>query len=227
MSDTEPRPVSAGLSDLRRRLAEMKGGTYDPSVWSWDGPHDDEEIKAHLMEMRKEAAIARWAQLIPPRFQGAKLGEFSPKMVDQITGWQEISGEGKNLVIFGPVGVGKSRAACAAVRKACAAGPILFRPSGEMLNDLRPGGAPGAFDALASVPMLIVDDLGVEKVTDWTTEQIDLLINRRWLDEKPTVITTNLEPADLSAHVGERAYSRLVGEGAVVLRLTGADRRRS
>ena len=64
------------------------------------------------------------------------------------------------------------------------------------------------------------------KRTEWTAERLYALINRRWLEVRPTVCTTNLDPDQLREAVGERVFSRLVGNGAVVLRLTGHDRRR-
>ena len=50
-------------------------------------------------------------------------------------------------------------------------------------------------------------------------------MNRRWLEDLPTIATTNLTPVELREHAGERVYSRLCGETAVVIALTGEDRR--
>ena len=41
--------------------------------------------------------------------------------------------------------------------------------------------------------LLIIDDFGAEKITDWVLEKVFLLIDTRYKTEKPLIITTNLE----------------------------------
>jgi DNA replication protein DnaC len=73
--------------------------------------------------------------------------------------------------------------------------------------------------------VLILDDLGVDAPNDWWVSKLYNLVNRRWLSDLPTIVTTNLEPKALREAIGERTLSRL-GERAVTIRLTGGDRRR-
>lgn len=231
MSTTEPRPVSDDLAAMRarsaRRIAEIASRPPgkkepEPELADWE----IEQIKT-FQRYREEAAAARWEKIVPPRFHESQLSDFAESVVAQIQDWKAVAGDGANLVIFGAVGVGKSRIACAAIRKANENGMAIgFFPAGELLDEMRPGGSGECVSKVGALDVLVIDDLGVEKVTDWTSERMDLLINRRWLNQKPTIVTTNLEPEALAAHLGERAYSRLVGDGSVVLKLTGADRRR-
>ena len=78
---------------------------------------------------------------------------------------------------------------------------------------------PGAFDRAKSCVLLILDDLGTEKSTEWAVDKLDTLINHRWLEEKCTVFTTNLQPSQLQP----RQRSR-IKEGVVVT-LEGIDYR--
>lgn len=104
---------------------------------------------------------------------------------------------------------------------------VRFLPVVELLDLLRPGGPEGALYDLADLELLVLDDLGSERPTDWTAERLYALVNRRWLEERPTICTSNLGPADLERAVGARVYSRLVGNGSVGVTLSGPDRRRN
>lgn len=167
-----------------------------------------------------------WQDAIPSRFQWARLDDFDGAAHDTIAGWASDP-RGRNLILTGPVGTGKSHAAVAACRPAFFdhSREVRFCPVVELLDQLRPGGPEGVWDDLVGVDRLIIDDLGSEKVSDWTSERVFALINRRWLEELPTIVTTNLDPPQFAAVIGAPVYSRLTG-GAVAVQLSGEDRRR-
>ncbi len=180
--------------------------------------------------------VARWAWTTPRKFRDADLSDFGDENADMLERLSEWSCDprGRNLLIGGPVGVGKSRAAVAACRPHRS---VEFWPVVELLDALRPGGPPDALDRVMQVDVLILDDLGAERPTDWTAERLYALVNRRWLEELPTVGTTNLpltrksagpgyEGPTLDEVLGDRMFSRLIG-GAVLVRLSGPDRRRT
>jgi DNA replication protein DnaC len=78
---------------------------------------------------------------------------------------------------------------------------------------------------LASYPGLVVlDDLGREKVTDWTGEVVYTLVNGRYEAMLPTVVTTNLTRSDLADSAYWPAISRLAEDGALVA-IEAEDRR--
>jgi DNA replication protein DnaC len=77
----------------------------------------------------------------------------------------------------------------------------------------------GQFDLCKEVELLILDDVGAEKQTEWAADKLDQLINYRWLNDKLTVFTTNL----VFSQLPNRTASRLK-EGVTVL-LQGADYR--
>ena len=182
------------------------------------------------IERFRAAALARkgqelWERVIPPRFRSADTEQLEPMIAQAIGAWVGQWAD-SNLVIVGPVGVGKTWAACAAVRGLISSGvSVEFWPLVELFEALRPNGDETVHDRIASVDVLILDDLGAERPTDWSNERLYSILNRRWLDQRPTVATTNLQSKELAETLGERAYSRLVG-GACSIRLTGDDRRR-
>lgn len=194
-------------------------------LWRQPGPGDEEFDRRRNDE---------WERIAPRRFRGASLNDLPTEVLDNLNAWKAD----KNVIITGPVGAGKTHLAFALARHRFMADHRLhpvFAPVVELLDNLRPGGRdyqpteyhePRSWsDYYASVDLLILDDLGGEKPTDWTAERLYMLINRRWLDDKPSIITTNLGPDQLREQIGERTYDRL-RDGALGVRLSGESHRR-
>jgi DNA replication protein DnaC len=74
--------------------------------------------------------------------------------------------------------------------------------------------------------LLFLDDLGSEKMTEWVEETLYLILNHRYNEVLPTIITSNLTIEQLADRVGDRIASRVVGMCDVV-KLEGPDRRLS
>lgn len=72
--------------------------------------------------------------------------------------------------------------------------------------------------------LLFLDDVGSEKITEWVAETFYLILNKRYNDILPTVITSNLPIAQLADRIGDRTVSRIV-EMCDVVELVGTDRR--
>lgn len=84
-------------------------------------------------------------------------------------------------------------------------------------------------DAMAKAEVLVLDDLGAERsrgADDWATSQLDVLLDARFNNLRPTWYTTNLGPKDFLARYGPRIYSRLCGENPLVEVPPGPDLRR-
>ncbi len=75
------------------------------------------------------------------------------------------------------------------------------------------------------MPLLILDDLGAAKTSEFVEEQTYRLINRRYNAMLPTLITTNLRIRDLKAYLGDRVTSRLA-EMTTRVEFEPVDRRR-
>lgn len=72
--------------------------------------------------------------------------------------------------------------------------------------------------------LVVLDDLGREKVSDWTGEVIYSLVNGRYEHQLPTVVTSNLTPAELGRSPYWPAVSRLAEDGELV-KIDAPDRR--
>lgn len=74
-----------------------------------------------------------------------------------------------------------------------------------------------------ALDVLVVDDLGAEKTSEYAHAVIYSILNNRYEDMKPTIITTNLSSKDITGSYGGRILSR-IASGSVIT-LDGNDRR--
>lgn len=222
----DPVPVPELLDEARRRLesaAEKVDLKALPPVA--DGL-DHDELARLRHEGRQEARELAWGAEVPSRFRHARLSDFRGLSGQALATWAEGPTMG-NLVLLGATGAGKSHAAVAACRPAFERGlDVMFTGVVAALDLLKPGGRDRHMEELSMVDRLILDDIGAERPTEWSTERLYVLVNDRWQEERPMVVTSNLEPDMLEEHLGRRTFSRLVGNDAVVVQLTGEDRRR-
>lgn len=79
-------------------------------------------------------------------------------------------------------------------------------------------------DDLKRYKYLVIDDLGVEKSTDWVIETLYIIINDRYEENLGTIITSNKDLHEISISLGDRVASRLA-ELCIILELTGRDKR--
>ncbi len=139
---------------------------------------------------------------------------------------------GPSLLICGAVGRGTTYQAWGAVRALAVTGlRINWRviTAADLYASLRP--RPGvdteaAFQHYATTRLLVVDDLGAAKSTEFTEEVNYRLVNHRYEDELPTLFTSNVPPKELGEVLGGRVASRLVEMTTRVV-LKGEDRRRA
>jgi DNA replication protein DnaC len=187
-------------------------------------------------EQRRANREAAWRRLVPPvygdptlaRFasgDGGRYPEAPADVLADLTAWAE--NPTTNLVILGPVGTGKTFAAWAALRRSYGRRRDVFGIGAvDLLDALRPGGDPTVAERTRSAEILLVDDLGAHRGTEWTDERLYALIHHRWEQAKPIVLTANVADGDeLLDLLGERAYSRVTG-AAVAVALYGPDRRK-
>ena len=69
---------------------------------------------------------------------------------------------------------------------------------------------------LKKCDLLILDDIGVEKTSEWTIERLYSLINYRINEEKATIITSNLDLNELAEKLDKRIASRIKGVSTLV-----------
>jgi DNA replication protein DnaC len=131
----------------------------------------------------------------------------------------------KGLLFYGDAGVGKTHLAVALMKAAIAqkGARAVFYEVRELLklvrDTYRNSAEASELDVLTPVleaELLVLDDLGAEKKSEWVDETVGLVINTRYSERRVTILTTNLrdevdntDPASFAYHVGLRTRSRL------------------
>jgi DNA replication protein DnaC len=111
---------------------------------------------------------------------------------------------GRGLWFDGPVGTGKTSLAILAAKAAKDAGrSYAVFPVPRLLAEIKrtfdrdaSDSYMGFFRRLCTVDLLVLDDLGAQKQTDWVLEQLYSIVNERWQDRRSIVVTTNVPDPD-------------------------------
>ncbi|NEA75421.1 ATP-binding protein [Streptomyces sp. So13.3] len=209
MRDRDPQPVGQNTFDRLLRILAARG--IDPAA-------------APAEEPAPYSALDALSAGMPPRYRGAEADhsqvlawarDVARQAIAPSTGARRQVATGPSLLMAGVVGAGKTHQAYGAVRHLVEAGiGVRWRATtaADLYADLRPRAGVDSERELAAVsrcPLLIIDDLGAAKASDWTEEITYRLINRRYNHLLPTLITTNLRIGDLRAYLGDRVTSRL------------------
>lgn len=188
---------------------------------------------------------------IPEEFDGlgfddyGKLFEITPNNEKAIKAARYIveNDDSKGALFFGNTGTGKSMLAAMIVNEKINLGKsAMFASIPDLLNDIRcsfdKGNTADILRAVIEVPLLVLDDFGTEKMTEWVGEQLFILINSRMSAKRQTIFTANytttvlydrLATVDRSGRViddmqGRRIMSRIFGM-CYVVKLDGKDYR--
>ena len=141
-----------------------------------------------------------------------------------------VADEIKGLFLHGEKGTGKTKlAAIIANERAGAGKPVLFASVPDLMADIRvsfaSGGTSERVQTVKETPFLVLDDLGAEKMTEWVGEQLFCIVNHRYNEQLPTVVTSNYSPTQIIRHMatvdtrgnviddmqGQRIMSRIYG----------------
>lgn len=166
----------------------------------------------------------------PERFLTALPGDLPPKIAE----WTRNGDRRDGLYVFGGVGTGKTHALYALAKLLRANGvEARVRNIPDWLDYLRSKfddkrAERGIEDELRGDCVLLLDDLGSEKQTEWTTEIMYRLVNGRYEQARPTIFSSNLSLSEVSKRYGDRITSRIVqmvGGSKGIIKTDGEDRR--
>ena len=235
MSDPKPLASEAVMQRMQQML-EARGLGHITAGPIDDAPTPDEPgHPEYHRRQRATIAVNRWKTATPYRYQDAVASH------DAVTAWADRAiADPKTagiLFLTGPFGTGKTHQAYGALRRIAEAGPDRFEliavTAPDMYALMRPGGSERGAEyevkRLMRIPLLLIDDLGTEKISEFTEEATYRILNERYNECRPLIITSNLPVADpngtdLHDQLGARITSRLA-QTTTVVPLGGNDRR--
>jgi DNA replication protein DnaC len=135
-----------------------------------------------------------------------------------IPGILQQSTYSKGMALLGSYGIGKTMLAAIVANKFLEHQvPVIFVPTPELIGDLRVAQfsedkqeLENKIHALSTVPVIVFDDLGKEKITDWVQAQYFRIIDARYRNKLATIITSNYSFEEISEKLGEAVSSRLL-----------------
>ena len=165
---------------------------------------------------------------IPPRYQHCtiqgydaanhELSKWAAKMEAQIIIDDYLSLEGRGLLLAGPVGVGKTHLAVAILRELITRYQArgLFYQFGALLRQIQDSYNPVSQNSELAVlapvfeaEVLVLDELGASKPTDWVRDTMMQIINNRYNEKRLTIFTTNYSDSRKNEKEGEILEERI------------------
>ena len=177
-----------------------------------------EEAKARMNAIsRLKSAGIQETLLQNWRFETAQETETTRWAKNYVEHWKQVREENLGLLLWGGVGTGKTFVAACIANALLEQGiPVLMTNFSKILNQtgsLYSEERVRFFSSFHRYPLLILDDLGMERCTEYAKEQVYYVIDERYKANLPLIVTSNLtigefrHPANL---MDARIYSRIL-----------------
>ena len=187
------------------------------------------EVRESEMKTRWERSAA-WNKECPKAYRDSDWKRLPCRhLINEVQSWQY----GKQGIVFaGSPGVGKTRLAYVLLKRLHAEGKSVkaLTATDFALGVQEHGGnhtLPAWLKDLCAVPVLLLDDLGKEKLTESQVAQLFHVLDKRMAGELPVLITTNYKGQHFIERFGEygEPLYRRVKEACIIVPVTGAEER--
>ncbi len=192
---------------------------------------DMEELERRRLHFRVvQHAVAK----IPKRFAEKTFADFvvsSPAQkiahdacIDYVDDFSKHRREGRCMLLMGKVGTGKTHLAIAAVNhliNECMV-KAIYRTVGTLIGEIRAtfNDRSGESEAhilreVIGADLLVLDEVGATKQSEFELATLFSIINGRYEQCRPTIIVSNLSPAELNDAIGARCVDRIRENGCI------------
>lgn len=190
-----------------------------------------EEFERRTKEYRKtgfpESDMQNWT------FENDDMANerITKAMRNYVDNFAELKKHGKGLLLYGSIGKGKTYAACEVANALIDKGyPVLVTNFARLTNTIQGKfeGKQEYIDSLNQFQLLVIDDLGTERKSEYMQEIVYNIIDSRYRAGLPFIITTNMtiEEIKTPTDIGNaRIYDRII-ERCFPIEVNGKNRRR-
>ena len=188
-------------------------------VYTWDVTIHHDGIIANLA---KEAQRLQERSNLGTRFLDRTFANFDkkrdPEAFNACVAYANrddlFSNKKNSLMLMGKPGTGKTHLAAAIANDFVSKTiPTLFGTLIDHLESIKEefehGGINDYLQRMKTVPVLVIDDLGQEKPSEWQMQTLYQLVNYRYEHLLPIIITTNLTADEMANYLGHSLFSRL------------------
>ncbi|WP_017521977.1 ATP-binding protein [Pseudomonas nitroreducens] len=220
-----------------RKGSDVPGGCPDCSAEA--RAEKDREEQAEMWRKQERAMMEKRLAgvLIPARFQGRSFDTYVASNAGQkkalkvcreyAENFEANAQEGRCLLLLGKPGTGKTHLANAiAGHVVCNSRSVTaaYRTVSTILQLIKSSfdknseyNEMDALEALCSPSLLIIDEVGATKPTEFELATLFNVIDGRYQELLPTIIVSNLMPNELGTALGERCVDRLRENGGIAL----------
>jgi DNA replication protein DnaC len=212
-----PPDVQAGVMEAGKRreavIAEIGKEEYDRRM---EEKRREEFFSGLKKSMKKSLGIMLGSRFKDCTFENFGVNKNNKRAYVACMSFADgFSSDRKGLILAGPVGIGKNHLAAAIANELIKRMIRTYFGSITKIKtkicDAFGVGVDDALDSILAHDVVVINDLGTERDTEFAKELLFDLIDRLYENSKPIIITTNLSDEELFAKYGPRIMSRLIG----------------